>query len=132
MAIRVLLVDDVEDLRALFRVQLDADPRFEVVGEAGNGRDAIELASETRPDVIMLDVAMPVMDGVAAIPHLHRAAPGTRILMVSGFDAPSIIEQALATCASSFIEKGTSLRDLLAEVERVHELPPKECVPVPA
>src|SRR5215210_3212421 len=70
LAIRVLIVDDVPALRELFRLAL-ADSRFQVVGEAGDGVEAVQLARTTRPDVILLDVSMPRMDGLQAIPLLH-------------------------------------------------------------
>ncbi len=125
MPARVLVVDDVEDLRMLFRTILDADERFEVVGEAGDGVEAIEKAAALRPDVIMLDIAMPRLDGLQAIPRLHEAAPGTRILVLSGFESKRIAASALDACATAFLEKGAQI-DVIAEtLHEVHLSPPK-------
>jgi len=131
-AARVLLVDDVPDLRLMFRSMLMSDERFEVVGEAADGYEAIEKARELRPDVILLDIAMPRMDGLQAIPRLHEAAPGTRILVLSGFDTAKIAEQAVSLCATAFLEKGASSKDIADTAHRVHLSPPKRpCGDVP-
>jgi len=81
--LRALVVDDNADIRLVERLQLESGHLFEVVGEAGDGSEAIRLALALQPDVVLLDLAMPVMSGVEAIPAIRRCAPGVRIVVVS-------------------------------------------------
>lgn len=129
MSIRVLVVDDVPDLRRIFRMVLESDGRFQVVGEAGDGEEAVQLAGELLPDVIVLDLAMPKMDGISAIPLLHKAAPGIRILVLSGFENKELAERAVATCATAFLTKGTLPQDIASTLHDVY-LSPAKVVPV--
>lgn len=126
MSIRVLVVDDVADLRGLFKMVLESDGRFDVVGEAADGEEAIQEAGRLRPDVIVLDVAMPRMDGIHAIPLLHEAAPGVRILMLSGFDNKRMARQAIDTCATAFLSKGAPPESIISTLHDVYLSPPKE------
>jgi AmiR/NasT family two-component response regulator len=123
--IRVLLVDDVDDLRRLLQIQLLADPRFEVVGQASDGREAIERAAELQPDVILLDVMMPVMDGLQAIPEIHRVAPGSKILMLSAVEDSGTRQNALALSAHAYLEKGMAGRPLVHEIFSAFDAPAK-------
>ena len=132
MAIRVLLVDDVSDLRMLFRTALERHETIEVVGEASDGIDAIEKAEQLRPDVIILDLAMPRLDGLRAIPRLHAASPGTRIMVLSGFASPRLTQLALDSCATSFVEKGTASVKLARLVEETYRAPAKSGCRAPA
>lgn len=130
MTTRILIVDDVEELRQIFRMMLEGDERFEVVGEAGDGVEAIEQAGSLRPDLVLLDIAMPRLDGIAAIPEIHRASPGVKIMVLSGFQTPRLTERALTACASAFLEKGASSQEIVSLVDAVASGPAKEiCLP---
>lgn len=110
--IRVLLVDDTEDIRVLLRLNLERDGRFEIVGEAEDGAEAVDLAGSTQPDAIVLDLAMPGMDGFEAIPQIRAVSPQTRIAVLSAFDASQMKKKALALGAHSYLEKSRGI-DLL-------------------
>ena len=125
MTIRVLLVDDVADLRVMFRKAFERDPRFEVVGEAADGYEAIDQARAHQPDVIILDIAMPRMNGLQAIPLLHEASPPSKILVLSGFDTARVAAKALGLTASAFLEKGAPTAEIVSLAEQVHLSPPK-------
>ena len=126
--IRVLLADDVPEIRELLRIAVERDGRFEVVGEAGDGREAIALAEELSPDIVLLDLAMPTMDGLQAIPQV-RAQIGDqgRIVVLSGFESERLAPQAIKTCADAYVEKGaSSLIELPEFLARVLAAAPKE------
>lgn len=110
---------------------LEGDGRFEVVGEAGDGEEAIRLAGELRPDVITLDVAMPRMDGIHAIPLLHQASPGVRILVLSGFEGRRVAQQAISVCATAFLTKGEVPEKIVSTLHDVYLSPPKKLCPTP-
>jgi CheY-like chemotaxis protein len=115
---RVVIADDSDDVRMLLRVQLEMDGRFTVVGEASDGSVVVEIAQEHQPDLIVLDLAMPRVDGLTALPLLREAAPNARIVVLSGFDPTSVGPKVLAQGASRCLEKGFRMRlaDVLAEV----------------
>ncbi len=119
-------MDDVEELRTLIRLMLESDGRFEVVGEAADGHEAVEKARELRPDVITLDIAMPRIDGMQAIPLIHDASPGVRILVLSGFESEEMSRRAIATCATSFLSKGTPPENIISTLHEVYLSPPKK------
>ena len=126
--VRVLIADDSHDIRFLLGSQLRADPAFEVVGEAANGDEAVQRAVELRPDVVVLDLVMPVMDGFQALTELRERLPDTRVVVLSGLDAGRMGARAVAAGASTYLEKGSAtreLRDVLAELfPEVGESPP--------
>lgn len=102
-----LLADDVPELRRLLRHVLEWSDRFTVVGEAENGAQAIDLAGAHRPDLLLLDISMPVMDGMEALPRIRSVSPDTKVVILSGFEAERLAERAEALGASAYIEKGT-------------------------
>ena len=110
--LRVLLIDDVPEIRALVRLSLEHSKGFEVVAEGGTGREAISLAAEHQPDVLLLDVVMPDVNGLEAIPHIARVAPRCRIVVFSGDKDPALADQARALGAVDFIEKTLPITEL--------------------
>jgi DNA-binding NarL/FixJ family response regulator len=117
-AVRVLVVDDQALLRGSFRILVDTAPGLTVVGEAATGLDAVELARRERPDVVLMDIRMPDMDGVEATRQIC-AAPETahvRVLILTMFDLDAYVYAALRAGASGFLLKDTPPADLLAAI----------------
>jgi DNA-binding NarL/FixJ family response regulator len=109
---RVLLVDDTPEIRELLRITLEIDGRFEIVGEAEDGAAAIDLTESEVPDAVVLDLAMPVMDGLQAIPEIRKHCPNTKILVLSGFDARQMSKEAISRGAHAYVEKGQNITEL--------------------
>lgn len=103
---RVLLVDDMVPLRQLIRLTLERSGHFEVVGEAGDGREGIDAATALQPDIVLLDVSMPVMDGLEALPRIVASAPDATVVMLSGFSEKRLGGEAAAGGAAAYLEKG--------------------------
>lgn len=101
-----LLADDVPELRRLLRHVLEWSDRFTVVAEAGDGAQAVDLAARHKPDIVLLDVSMPVMDGIEALPRIVAAAPQAKVVILSGFEAERLADRAAAEGACAYIEKG--------------------------
>jgi DNA-binding NarL/FixJ family response regulator len=121
--IRVLLVEDSPPIRMMLRLHLEQDGRFEVVGEAGDGKRAVELTKELGPDVVLLDLGMPVMDGLEALPLIRGAHPGVKVAILSGFPAVEVQAQALALGADIYVEKGAPLSTLGNELSSIARAP---------
>jgi DNA-binding NarL/FixJ family response regulator len=103
---RVVVVDDAEELRSLIRRALDREDDFTVVGEAADGRAGVEVADTHQPDVVLLDIAMPVLDGLQALPLLRKKCPGAILVVLSGFGSDSLAAQkALELGAHGFLNK---------------------------
>ncbi|MEU3503754.1 response regulator transcription factor [Streptomyces hundungensis] len=118
--IRVLIADDQPLVRRGLSLILSPDPSFEVVGEAENGAQAVALARQLRPDVVVMDIRMPVLDGVAATGELTTAVPGCRVLALSTFDMDEYVVGALRAGACGFLPKDSSPEDLAAAIRTVH------------
>ena len=116
---RVLVVDDAANLRELLTLLLEVEDDFEVVGTAADGRQAIEAAQRLKPDVVLLDLAMPVMDGLQALPELRVHLPNARIVIFSGFEHEALAEEALLAGADAYIEKGTSVTQLVTQLREL-------------
>ncbi|MFC5754083.1 response regulator [Actinomadura rugatobispora] len=117
--VRVLIADDQVLLRGSLRVLLETTPGFEVAGEAGDGAEAVDLAARTKPDVILMDVRMPEMDGIEATRRVCSDAPAVRVLILTTFDLDAYVYAALRAGASGFLLKDTLPADLLAAVRVV-------------
>jgi DNA-binding NarL/FixJ family response regulator len=115
--IRVAVVDDQALVRAGFRMILEAEPDMTVVGEAGDGRDAVDLVARAAPDVVLMDIRMPVMDGVEATAQITRNGR-PRVLMLTTFDLDDYVYAALRAGASGFLLKDTP-PELLVDAVRV-------------
>jgi PAS domain S-box-containing protein len=116
---RVLVVDDAEDIRMLLKIRLSSHGAYEVVGEAADGVAAVAEAARLQPDLVLLDLAMPRMDGLEALPQIRAAVPGVRVIVLSGFDAGPMAATALEAGARRYLEKGraiSTLGDVIAEV----------------
>ncbi len=116
---RVLVVDDAEELRMLLRRRVESREGLQVVGEAADGVAAVELASQLQPDLVMLDLAMPRMDGLEALPLIRAAVPGVRVIVLSGFNQSTLAERAIEAGADHYVVKGGSMRELLDLIENV-------------
>ena len=110
--ISLYLVDDVPELRELIKYGLEEDDQIEVVGEAGDGRSAIRGVAETQPGAVLLDLSMPDMDGLEAIPKIREVAPETAIVVLSGFTADRMGEAAEEKGADAYIEKGAPIAEV--------------------
>jgi len=114
---RILLVDDHVLVRSGMKALLDAQPDLEVTGEAGNGAEGVELALQSHPDVVLMDLAMPVLDGIEATRRILAAGSSARILVVTSHDDDSLVLRALRAGATGFFLKDAAA-DRLAEAVR--------------
>ena len=117
--IRLLLADDQALVRGALAALLDLEADLTVVGEAGSGKAAVALAEELSPDVVLMDVEMPGMDGIAATTLIRHTQPSVQVLMVTTFGRPGFLRRALAAGASGFVVKDTPARELADAVRRV-------------
>ena len=118
---RVLLADDEAMIRAGVRAILGADPEIEVIAEAGDGREAVQLTMRHRPDVAVLDIRMPKLDGLAAAEEIRRVTPEVGVLILTTFGEDEYIARALGGGASGFLLKAGDPHELIAGVRAVAE-----------
>jgi DNA-binding NarL/FixJ family response regulator len=118
--IRVLVVDDHSVVREGIRHILEGEPGFVVVGEAGNGTDALRLAVEQKPDVVVLDVSMPGESGLRVAPRLRDASPETRVLIMSMHDNAEYVREGVRAGASGYLLKDSAAAELRLAVRAVH------------
>jgi DNA-binding NarL/FixJ family response regulator len=119
MSVKVLLVDDDDLMRAGLRAVLSSDAEIEVVGEAGDGREAATAVRVRRPDVVLMDVRMPDLDGIAATREVLAAAPETRVVILTTFEQDDYVFGALSAGASGFLLKRSRPEELLAAIHTV-------------
>jgi len=118
--IAVLLVDDQPLLRHSLRLLIDAEPGLRVVGEAGDGAEAVTVAVQTRPDVVLMDLQMPGVDGIAATTQILATVPSTRVLVLSMFELDEYVYGALRAGASGFLLKDSRPEQVLDAIRRTH------------
>jgi len=116
----VLLADDHQILRDGIRRGLESAGE-DVVGEADNGEEAVALAIETRPDIVLMDLSMPVLDGVGAARRIREEVPDSKVVVLTMHDDPAMTRAALQAGAAAYLTKGTSFADVLDTLRRVQE-----------
>jgi DNA-binding NarL/FixJ family response regulator len=118
-AIRVLVVDDAVDLRSIIRILLDLEEDFDVVAEASTGAEAVQLSRELQPDLVVLDVAMPGMDGLDALSEMRVVAPEAKVVMFSAHDNACTVDTARQRGAAGYIDKTTGVIDLVGRLRAI-------------
>ena len=121
MAIQVYLCDDVPALRLVLRTVLELDGDVEIVGESGDGRTALEDLARLRPDVLVLDLSLPELDGLEVLEQLVSRSPQTRVVVFSGYPEGQLGEAARLRGARRYIEKGTDIELVARSVREVAE-----------
>ena len=119
--VRILIADDHVLLRRGIRTLLESHPGWTVCGEASNGREAVEQAKELHPDIVVLDITMPQLNGVDATPLILKASPETKVLILTMHSAQEITQRAVRAGARGYILKSDTERDLIAAVEALME-----------
>ncbi len=120
--VSVLVVDDSADLRELLTLVIERDPRgWEVVGTATEGREAVDRAQRTQPDLVLLDIAMPVMDGLQALPLIREVAPQAVVVMLSGYPFATAGQGAIDAGAHGYLEKSNLVRGLVPRLVEIIE-----------
>ena len=120
MTIRILIADDQALVRGALAALLDLEEDLEVVGEVASGDLVVEAASRLAPDVVLMDVEMPGLDGIAATAALRQEVPAARVLIVTTFGRPGFLRRGLQAGAQGFVVKDTPARQLADAVRRVH------------
>jgi DNA-binding NarL/FixJ family response regulator len=121
MPLRILIVDDHPVVRHGLRSLLKGRPEWEIVDEAEDGVQAVEKTNQLKPDVVVIDVSMPKMNGLEACRLIRKTTPESEVLIVTQHDSPQMLREALSAGARGYIVKSSAARDLLAAVEAVSE-----------
>lgn len=121
---RIMLADDHEVVRKGLRVMLETREGWRVCGEASNGREAVRLAAELQPDIAVVDLSMPELDGLEATRQIKREAPGTEVLVFTMYDTPRMVREVLAAGARGYVLKSDAVRHLISAVEALSEHKP--------
>jgi DNA-binding NarL/FixJ family response regulator len=117
--VRVLVVDDYEPFRRLICATLEWRPEFQVIGEAADGLDAVQKAEELQPDLILLDIGLPKLNGLEAAHRISRLAPGATILYISQETDPDVVAEAVSNGAKGYVCKQNANEDLLPAIDAV-------------
>ena len=120
-AIRVLLVDDVEQVRRDLRTVLTLSGELEIVGEAANGLEAVRLTESLQPDVVLMDLEMPVLDGYEATRRIKISVPSCRVIALTVHDYPSARAEAQESGVDAFLVKGTSVESIVQTITKQKE-----------
>lgn len=123
-SLRILIADDHSVVRAGLRTLLESRGNWEVCGEAADGREAVEKATELKPDVAVLDIGMPLLNGVEAARRIHKASPGTEILILTMHESDDLVQQVVEAGARGYILKDDADRILIAAVDAVRHHKP--------
>src|SRR5271165_5716481 len=124
MAVRILVADDHEIVRRGLRALLDAQPNWEVVGEAVSGREAVDLAKQLTPDIAIIDVGMPELNGLEATRQILKALPQTEVLILTMHESEQLIREVLDTGARGYVLKSDAGRDLVAALDALRRHKP--------
>jgi DNA-binding NarL/FixJ family response regulator len=119
--IRVYLVDDQTMIRAGFRSLLTRDPRFAVAGESGDPRKAVDAIGQLHPDIVLLDISMPGLSGIDAVPLIRKVHPKTKIVMLTHHEGETFVDQALRAGADGYLSKDSEPAELVLALESVHD-----------
>jgi two-component system, NarL family, response regulator LiaR len=119
MNARVVIVDDHKMFRDGLRGLINAEPGMEVVGEAVDGREAIEVARRLSPDVVVMDISMPGMNGIEALRHLIKDRPEVKVIMLSMYSSGPLVQSVLAAGASGYVLKGSDFAELASTIRSV-------------
>lgn len=112
-----LVVDDVEGLRRLVTMVLENSDRYEVAGEASDGEEALSLVEELHPDVVLLDLSMPGMDGFEVLRRMVETAPDTKVIVLSGHEEAAMRDKTIEGGAAGYVEKGLTPEDLVSDLD---------------
>ncbi|MCK9874784.1 MULTISPECIES: response regulator transcription factor [Frankia] len=117
---RVVVADDADGVRDLLCLLLGTEPDFTVVGVAADGAQAIDEVHRTDPDLVLLDLAMPVLDGIGALPRIRRIAPRAVVVIFTGFSEETLLDQVLALGADALLEKGLATGPLVDQLRQLY------------
>jgi DNA-binding NarL/FixJ family response regulator len=120
----VVVCDDQSAFREIISLMLSVEPGLEVIGEARDGEEAVRVVSALQPDIVLLDIAMPLLDGFEALPLILESSPGTQVVMLTGFTSTVMRERALTGGATTYVEKGTDVPALVAHIQGLCEARP--------
>ena len=119
--VHILVVDDYEPFRRFLHLKLQSRPELQIVSEASDGLQAVQKAEELQPDVILLDISLPKLNGIEAARHIRKSAPQSGIIFVSQESSPDLVQEALSLGNCGYVVKSKADRDLLASVDAALE-----------